>query len=126
MANYNDVIVVEKNTGEKIAFDQNGTRLIFGDDEIMINAAKYQKDWNVEVDICKDKSGNLTIGTESGLRYVAQIMIPAATYTETVIDAPEAQSTDPGEGDEMNRTTIQRDKNELNMGDVTLVLWSIE
>lgn len=126
MANYNDVIVIEKNTGEKIAYNQNGTRLIFGDDEIMLNAAKYQKDWDVEVDICKDKSGNLTIGTESGLRYVAQIMIPAATYTETVIDAPEAQSADPGEGDEMNRTTIQRDKNELNMGDVTLVLWSIE
>lgn len=126
MANYNDVIVIEKNTGEKIAYDQNGTRLIFGDDEIMLNAAKYQKDWDVEVDICKDKSGNLTIGTESGLRYVAQIMIPATTYTETVIDAPEAQSADPGEGDEINRTTIQRDKNELDMGDVTLVLWSIE
>lgn len=126
MANYNDVIVIEKNTGEKIAYDQNGTRLIFGDDEIMINAAKYQKDWDVEADICKDKSGNLTIGTESGLRYVAQIMIPAATYTETVIDTPEAQSSDPGEGNEMNRTTIQRDKNELNMGDVSLVLWSIE
>ena len=126
MANYNDVIVVEKNTGEKIAFEQNGTRLIFGDDEIMLKAAKYQKDWDVEVDICKDKSGNLTIGTESGLRYVAQIMIPAATYTETVIDTPEAQSEAPGEGDEMNRTTIQRDTDELDMGNVTLVLWSIE
>lgn len=126
MANNNDVVVIEKNVGEKIAFDQSGSRLIFGDDEIMINAAKYQKDWDVEVDVCKDKSGNLTIGTESGLRYVAQIMIPAATYTETVIDAPEAQAADPGDGEEMNRSNVQRDKNELDMADVTLVLWSIE
>ena len=47
----NKVKVIEKNAGEKIAFEQSGTRLIFGDDEIMLNAAKYQKDWPVEVDI---------------------------------------------------------------------------
>ena len=112
MAKTNKVTVTEKNAGQKIDFEQSGTRLIFGDDEIMLNAAKYQKDWNVEVDVCRDKSGNLTIGTGSGLRYVAQVMIPAATYTE---------------GDGMNqKTTIQRDKNPLDMGDVTVILWSIE
>ena len=89
MAKTNKVTVTEKNAGQKIDFEQSGTRLIFGDDEIMLNAAKYQKDWDVEVDICRDKSGNLTIGTGSGLRYVAQVMIPAATYTETEIPAEE-------------------------------------
>ncbi len=125
--------VIEKNTGEKIAFEQSGTRLIFGDDEIMLNAAKYQKDWPVEVDICRDKADNLTIGTASGLRYVAQVMIPAATYTETVIEEPEAPEAD-AEGTEqtenenggMNQQNVQRDKNPLDMGDVTVVLWSIE
>ena len=123
--------VIEKNAGEKIAFEQSGTRLIFGDDEIMLNAAKYQKDWHVEVDVCRDKSGNLTIGTGSGLRYVAQVMIPAATYTETVIEEPEAPEAD-AEGTEqtenggMNQQNVQRDKNPLDMGDVTVVLWSIE
>ena len=68
MAKTNKVTVTEKNAGQKIDFEQSGTRLIFGDDEIMLNAAKYQKDWDVEVDICRDKSGNLTIGTGSGLR----------------------------------------------------------
>lgn len=127
----NKVKVIEKNAGEKIAFEQSGTRLIFGDDEIMLNAAKYQKDWPVEVDICRDKADNLTIGTASGLRYVAQVMIPAATYTETVIEEPEAPEAD-AEGAEqtenggMNQQNIQRDKNPLNMGDVTVVLWSIE
>lgn len=125
------VKVIEKNAGEKIAFEQSGTRLIFGDDEIMLNAAKYQKDWPVEVDICRDKADNLTIGTASGLRYVAQVMIPAATYTETVIEEPEAPEAD-AEGAEqtenggMNQQNIQRDKNPLDMGDVTVVLWSIE
>lgn len=125
------VKVIEKNAGEKIAFEQSGTRLIFGDDEIMLNAAKYQKDWPVEVDICRDKADNLTIGTASGLRYVAQVMIPAATYTETVNEEPEAPEAD-AEGAEqtenggMNQQHVQRDKNPLDMGDVTVVLWSIE
>lgn len=125
------VKVIEKNAGEKIAFEQSGTHLIFGDDEIMLNAAKYQKDWPVEVDICRDKADNLTIGTASGLRYVAQVMIPAATYTETVNEEPEAPEAD-AEGTEqtenggMNQQNVQRDKNPLDMGDVTVVLWSIE
>ena len=107
MANYNDLKVIEMNEGEKIPFVQAGTRLFFGDDELMVNAAKYQKDWAVEVDICKDKAGNLTIGTDSALRYVAQIRIPAKEYIET------------GEED------ITREALDLDMGEVELILWSI-
>lgn len=128
MAKTNKVTVIEKNAGQKIDFEQSSTRLIFGDDELMLNAAKYQKDWDVEVDVCRDKSGNLTIGTGSGLRYVAQVKIPAATYTETEIEAEEpAEAPAAEEGDGMNqKTTVQRDKNPLDMGDVTVILWSIE
>ena len=131
MAKTNKVTVIEKNAGQKIDFEQSGTRLIFGDDELMLNAAKYQKDWDVEVDVCRDKSGNLTIGTGSGLRYVAQVEIPAATYTETEIEAEEPAEApaaeDADESDGMNqKTTVQRDKNPLDMGDVTVILWSIE
>ena len=125
MAKTNKVTVIEKNAGQKIDFEQSGTRLIFGDDEIMLNAAKYQKDWDVEVDICRDKSGNLTIGTGSGLRYVAQVMIPAATYTETA-EAPAAEDEAEGSDSVNQKTTVQRDKNPLDMGDVTVILWSIE
>ena len=130
MAKTSKVTVIEKNAGQKINFEQSSTSLIFGDDEIMLNAAKYQKDWDVEVDVCRDKSGNLTIGTGSGLRYVAQVMIPAATYTETEIPAEETAEAltaeDAAEGDGMNqKTTMQRDKNPLDMGDVTVILWSI-
>ncbi len=116
----NNVKIIEKNTGEKIAWKQDGTRLYFGDDEIMINAAKYQKNEPVEVDICKDHSGNLTIGTESALRYVAQIIIPAATYTDTPTAA--AISWDESEG----TATTTKTKDDLDMANVTLILWSIE
>ena len=125
MADQNNVKVIEKNAGPKIAYEQTGTCLIFGDYELMINAAKYQKDWDVTVDICKDKAGNLTIGTESGLRYVAQVMIPAATYIETPIEPEEGAEPMSGTGEGMN-STVQREQNPLDMGDVTLVLWSIE
>jgi hypothetical protein len=125
MADQNNVKVIEKNAGPKIAYEQTGTCLIFGDYELMINAAKYQKDWDVTVDICKDKAGNLAIGTESGLRYVAQVMIPAATYTETPIHDEETELLEES-GDGMNHDNILREQNPLDMGDVTLVLWSIE
>ena len=90
-----------------------GIYTITEDDEIMLNAAKYQKDWDVEVDVCRDKSGNLTIGTGSGLRYVAQVMIPAATYTETEIpaedpaEAPAAEDAAEGSDGMNQKTTVQ-------------------
>ena len=62
---------------------------------------------------------------------MAQVMIPATTYTETVIEEPEAPEAD-AEGAEqtenggMNQQNVQRDKNPLNMGDVNVLLWSIE
>ena len=104
-----NVKVIEKNVGPKIDYEQDGTRLYFGDDEIMVNCAKYQKDWPVGVDICKDRGGNLTIGTESALRYVAQLEIPPIQYVEEEID------------EEIQRTPLP-----IDMGDVTLILWSIE
>jgi hypothetical protein len=129
MAKTNNVTVIEKNAGQKIAFEQNDTQLIFGDDELMLNAAKYQKDCDIEVDVCCDKSDNLTIGSGSGLRYVAQVKIPAATYTETMIEVTEPAETEDtaGSDDSMSqKNTVQRDKNPLDMGDVTVILWSIE
>ncbi len=66
MADQNNVKVIEKNAGPKIAYEQTGTCLIFGDYELMINAAKYQKDWDVTVDICKDKPETLRSAPSRG------------------------------------------------------------
>ena len=78
----NNVSVIEKNKGKKIEWKQSATHLYFGGDEIMINVAKYQKNWPVSLDICKNRAGNLTIGTKSAQRYVAQVEIPTARYNE--------------------------------------------
>ena len=109
MAKTPSVQVIEKNEGPKIGFEQSGTKIFFGDDEIMINCAKYQKDWPVDVDICSDRFGNLVIGADSGMRYVAQLAIPEAEYEE---------QEEEGE--------IIHVKKPINMGDVILALWSIE
>lgn len=113
MANINDVQVYEKNTGTKIQWEQDGYRLSFDDDALSVKVTKYQGDDARTLDICRDRSGNLMIGTQPNGRYVAQIEIPAAEYEET----------SEGEGENRAVTRIQKP---LDMAAVTLILWSIE
>ena len=44
--------VIEKNEGTKLAYELVGSKLFFGDDEIMVNLAKYEQDFPVAVMIC--------------------------------------------------------------------------
>lgn len=89
MAKINDVQVIEKNTGEKIQWEQDGYRLSFDDDALSVKVTKYQGDEARTLDVCMDRGGDLMLGTQPGGRYVAQIEIPAATYTETPIEPQE-------------------------------------
>ena len=59
---------------------------------------------------------------ESLKDHVAQIEIPAATYTETPIEPEEGAD----ESGDTNRQTVERTKNPLDMAEVKLILWSIE
>ena len=115
----NTVKVIKKNPGSKVAWEQDGYRLYFGDEEIMVNASKYQRDWPVHLDICSNRDGQMIVGTGDGLYYVAQIDIPATKYTE-----PEMPETD-GETDGMTAGKPPKPI-ALNMGDVTLTLWATE
>lgn len=103
------VKVTEKNAGAKIAYEQDGTKITFGDEELMVNAAKYQRDWPVQIDVCADENGSLVIGTGTGRYYVAQLDIPATAYEEA------------GAEEEAARTALP-----LDMADVTLTLWSVD
>lgn len=100
--------VIEKNQGPKIAYEENGAKVTLGDDELMLNVSKYQRDWPVHIDICNNRDKQLIIGTGEGLYYVAQLDIPAAQYTEpeTEEDIPEPIPVD--------------------MDDVVLTLWSLD
>jgi len=100
--------VIEKNEGPKIAYEVTGTKITFGDGELTINVAKYQRDWPVHIDICSNRDEQLVIGTGEGLYYVAQLDIPATKYTE-----PENEEETP-------------EPLPIDMEDVVLTLWSLE
>lgn len=73
------IIVVEKNEGEKIAYDVSTTKIIFGDDDLMVNIKNRERDEEVTLDICKDTQDGLTVGVNTEAReYVAQVIIPAS------------------------------------------------
>ena len=82
MATYNKIQVEDKNEGEKIAWAQSKTKIIFGDDDLAIRCDTRQRDIPVTVDVCMDDQNNLTIGTGTGRYYVAQVEIPAQKFVE--------------------------------------------
>jgi len=100
--------VINKNEGPKIAYEEDGPKVTLGDDELMLNASKYQRDWPVHIDICSNRDNQLVIGTGDGLYYVAQFDIPATKYTEqeSEEDIPEPIPID--------------------MNEVVLTLWSLD
>jgi hypothetical protein len=100
--------IIEKNEGPKIAYEENSTMVFLGDYEIMINMAKYQRDWPVHIDICSNRDNQLVVGTGEGLYYVAQFDIPAIKYTE-----PETEEEIP-------------EPLPIDMSEVVLTLWSLE
>ena len=106
------MIVINKNEGLKITYTVDGSRVTFGD-ELTLNLTKYQRDWPVTIDICRNKDNMLVIGAGAGLHYVAQIDIPATEYT-----AADAMASEVGSGQVPERLP-------LDMAKVTLTLWSL-
>ena len=95
------IIVVEKNEGEKIAYDVSTTKIIFGDDDLMVN---------------KDTQDGLTVGVNTEAReYVAQVIIPAREY----------EIVDTGEEDEDGKAITKREPVPFDMKKCTLVLWAL-
>ena len=107
------MIIVEKNPGTKIDWEQTGRKVCF-DDDLTINLAKRQEDWPVHIDVCFDRDQNLVIGSAAGRAFVAELDIPAREYIypDTPAD-PDAESDPP--------TPVP-----LDMDKVTLSLWAID
>lgn len=106
--------VINKNEGPKIAYEENGTMVFLGDYEIMLNIAKYQRDWPVHIDVCSNRDSQLVIGTGEGLYYVAQFDIPAIQYEQPQEPVTEGQVVDPPA------------QISLDMADVTITLWGLD
>ena len=104
----NKVQVINIEEGPKVAWEQDGTRITFGDDDLMLNVAKYQRNYDNHIDICRDQYGTLSMG----MYYVAQLDIPAFRYP------PQPESME-----EVDPEPVE--PYPLDMGQVTLTLWAI-
>ena len=121
------MIVVEKNVGEKIEYEVNGTKVCF-DDDLTINLKKREEDWPVHIDVCYDGDENLVIGTAAGRAYVAEIDIPARRY-ERVPDEDYMIPYGDGSGGDGTIDGEEHYKTvpvPLDMDTVTLTLWAID
>lgn len=106
----NSVQVIDIDEGPKIAWNQEGTRITFGDDDLMLNVSKYQRNYDNHIDISADQYGTLSMGV--GLYYVAQLDIPAFRYPP---------QPEPAEGEEQEPV----EPLPLDMGQVILTLWAL-
>jgi ATP-dependent protease HslVU (ClpYQ) peptidase subunit len=118
--------IVEMNSGEKVDYSLKKDKLTLND-ELTLSLDKYQRDYEVTKDVMADGDGSLAIG--SGRYYVAQVVIPAAEYEETVEEAVAGDSTESGSDNgtiEGSGNITTRTKKPLNTDDVELRLFSIE
>lgn len=113
----NKINVVEKTPGAHIEYAlSGGKKITFGDDELTINLASRERDYEVSLDICIDEEDGVVIGTGGkAQKYAAQIVIPARRYD--VIEDGEDENGEPKE----ILVPIPFD-----MSLCTLILWGLE
>lgn len=108
--------VTEKTPGKHITYEVQKNKLVFGDDELSINLASRERDYEVTLDICIDTEGGVVIGTGGkAQKYAAEIVIPARRY-----DMIEDGVDENGEIREIPMPL------EFDMSLCTLVLWGME
>lgn len=98
-----------------ITYDINGNVIGFNNQELSLDIEARERDYDVSVDICTDKTNALVCGAAAGMKYVAQIEIPARSYVETA-----------GEDDSEGNPTIDLIPVPFNMDNCTLSLWEME
>lgn len=99
-----------------IAYETEGNTLTV--DYLSFKLDRIEKDYDIHMDICRDKFGNLSTGVIPGLSmaYVAQIDIPARTYHET----------DSGEMTEEGDPIMVPEADPYDPEKTTLTLWETE
>lgn len=113
----NKINVVEKTPGKHIEYAlSGGKKITFGDDELTINLASRERDFEVSLDICIDEEDGVVIGTGGrAQKYAAQIVIPASRY-----DIIEDGEDENGEPKEVPMPIP------FDMSLCTLILWGLE
>lgn len=98
-----------------VDYEIDGNYLTVG--AITLRLDKYERDYDIHMDICRDKFGNLTTGVIPGwsILYVAQIDIPARTYHEV----------DSGETNDDGEAIMKPEADPFDMSKATLTLWEV-
>ena len=103
--------MVEKTGGVKVDLRVSGTKAYLGDDEMVLNLSKYERDDPVHIDIGLNARGFLTFGVSD--RYAVQIDIPGREY----------ELVDSGELDENGSPRMKKVAKPFSMNNVTITLW---
>lgn len=108
--------VVEKTPGLHIEYATTSKKITFGDDELSINLAARERDYEAQLDICIDSEDGIVIGTGGkAQKYAAQVVIPARRYD--VIEDGVDENGNPRE------VPVPID---FDMSLCTLILWGME
>ena len=120
----NEVI---KTPGTHIAYETTSKSIIFGEDEdLSINLKNREQDEKTLIDICSDSDGFLVVGTAAGLRYVAQVEIPARQYTEEEQENPNSDPEAEEGAEAINKTIVVREPVPFDIDNCTIYLWGME
>lgn len=120
----NEVI---KTPGKHIVYDTTSKSIIFGEDEdLSINLKNREQDETTLIDICSDSDGFLVVGTAAGLRYVAQVEIPARQYTEEEQENPNYDPEAEEGAEARNKTIVVREPVPFDIDNCTIYLWGME
>lgn len=110
--------VVEVNEGRKIPYTVSMSNITF-DDVLSLNVPKLERDFDVVVDVCIDKTGMVVTGL--GVKYAAQIEIPARQYTDSEMENPDYN---PEDEDSVRIITVHEPV-PFSMDNVTLKLYAV-
>lgn len=117
--------VVQMNVGPKIDYEVRNDKIIaFGDDDLTIKLPSYERDEEVNLDICLNEWGMLVMG--QGQRYVAQVNIPPRAYEE--VEESISKNMTGGSREVEKESQIGKVKKPLpfDIDRCTLSLWSLK
>lgn len=118
------VTYLPENGKNFIPYEVSGNSIDFNDGDLMFNVSKKERDYGVVIDICQDYTGGLVMGTETGDRYIAQVVIPAREYTENETENPNYNPD--AEGGTESPTITERTPVPFSMDNCELRLWDME
>lgn len=107
------MLLNKKNEGIYVPYELTGSALSFKSGALTIDLSRCERDDPVSLDISQDASGKLVLGP--AYRYIAQLDIPARTYT-----------IDYGAADDFGFPQLKKIAAPLDTDKVSLTLWSLE